>query len=140
MLIVENNGPEIIETNYFKTEHAARGFFYMTINAGAFRLLVPDVQLYSTTDMQAATEVIISRGPWPDKGKADALELLFEDNTDDPFSIHLPMEQYDRMPGNKDANKPFIFSAWSSGGKLFEKPCFFRMVKKLPWLKPYKKG
>ncbi|MDX9788933.1 MAG: hypothetical protein RBT11_19320 [Desulfobacterales bacterium] len=39
LIQISNDGPEILSTNYWETEHAKKGFLYMSINAGAFRLL-----------------------------------------------------------------------------------------------------
>jgi len=40
---IENDGPDIVTTNYWTTEHEQRGLFYVSINAGTCRLLVPAV-------------------------------------------------------------------------------------------------
>lgn len=138
MFNIQNNGQEIARTNYWKSEHAARGYYFLTINAGAIRLLVPDVQIHATTEMQTAKEVIVSRGPWSAQGKTDGIELLFEDHTDTPYCIQLMTEQCDRLPGPTDINQPWVFTAWSSAGKQLERPCYVRMVKQIPWMKPYK--
>jgi hypothetical protein len=36
MFTFENNGPEIVSTNYWLSEHAQRGYVYLSINARAF--------------------------------------------------------------------------------------------------------
>lgn len=41
MIHLVNDGPRLLRTSYWQTEHAARGYLYLSINAGAFRLLVP---------------------------------------------------------------------------------------------------
>jgi hypothetical protein len=41
----ENNGPEIVTTDYWGSPLEKRGFYHLSINAGAFRLLVPDSEL-----------------------------------------------------------------------------------------------
>ena len=139
LFVIENAEQDIQSTNYWQTEHAARGFFYISINAGAIRLLVPDVQIHAILEMTTAREVVVSRGPWPDQGKHDGIELLFEDDSDNPYCLHLMSEQCDRLPGNKDQKKKWVFAAWTSAGKQFEKPCFCRMVKHIPYMKPYTK-
>ncbi len=134
---IKNNGQEIVETNYYDTPNARAGYFYLSTNAGCFRLLVPDSQLSVLSELSTGREIIISRGPWPEQRKKDALELLFEDDSDNPFSLHILPEQCDRLPEKKDAGKRWLFSVWSRTGKHFEAPCYYRQVKKLPWLKPY---
>ena len=39
VLVVENDGPEIVATNYWELPAAAAGKFLVSVNAGAFRLL-----------------------------------------------------------------------------------------------------
>ncbi len=142
MIHIENNGPEIVRTNYWQTEHAARGALYLSTNAGCFRLLVPDVMYEQTAEWRSAREVIISRGPWLDAGKHDALEILFEDDTANPYSIHLAGEQADRLPPASDRDRQgqpprWKFAAWTSAGKILELPCRYRIVKRIPWLKKF---
>lgn len=139
---IKNEGQDIVSTNYWETEHARRGLYYLSINAGVFRLLVPDAQVAEVADWLSAHEVIISRGPWPDAGKSDALEILFEDDSESPYVIHLSGEQIDRMPLDTDSdhkgNPPrWKFSAWTQKGKVMELPCRYRLVKELPFLKKW---
>lgn len=42
MITISNDGQKIVSTNYWDTEHAKRGFLYLSWNAGAGRLLLPD--------------------------------------------------------------------------------------------------
>jgi hypothetical protein len=135
LLKIENNGPDIVSTNYWQSDYAANGYVYLTINSGAFRLLVPDQM--DMEDMLTAKEIIISRGPWPNGNKPDALELLFEDFSDSPFCLHIGAEQIDRMPTNEDAGKTFPFVIWTSSGKVKEFVCRYRTVPKIPYLKPW---
>lgn len=142
MIEIENNGPEIIRTNYWQSEYSSRGLFYLSINAGAFRLLVPDSWVQETGEWMTAKEIIISRGPWPEKGKLDALEILFEDYSESPYVVHLASEQIDRLPldtdrDRKDQPPRWKFSVWTQKGKILEFPCRYRIVKKLPFLKPW---
>lgn len=114
----------------------------MSTNAGTFRLLLPDVLLSEIAEWRGASEVIISRGPWPDEGRSDALEILFEDGSQEPYSIRIGTEQVDRMP--LDANRDrrgqpprWRFAVWTSAGKVLNLPCRYRLVKRLPWLKKF---
>lgn len=132
---IQNNGPEIKSTNYWDLEHAKKGYFFLSINAGVFRLLIPDSQFEQIIEMMKAECVIISRGPWPEQEKADALEIMFEDKSDSPYAIWIVPEQCDRLPLDSDVGKQKIFSAWTRSGKAFEIPCYYRRVKQLPWMK-----
>jgi hypothetical protein len=42
-IYVNNKEQQIIETNYFESEYARIGAMFISINAGAFRLLVPPI-------------------------------------------------------------------------------------------------
>jgi hypothetical protein len=142
LITIENDGAEITYTNYFNSDHAARGYVYLSINAGAFRLLIPDRMISEIAEWRTAREVIISRGPWPDMSKSDALEILFEDDSDNPYALHIASEQADRMPldtdrDRKDQPPSWKFSAWTREGKTLELPCRYRLVKRIPWLKSF---
>ena len=138
LIKIENNKQEIISTTYFQTEHARKGYFYLSVNASAFRLLVPPMQISAIPEFETAKEIIISRGKFQGH---DALEILFDDKTDNPFSIHIVSAQIDRIPVQNDAGWSYTFSAWTFAGgenvkKVFEMDCFYRVVTKLPCLKP----
>lgn len=137
LIQIKNSGQEIVETNYYDTPHAASGLVYLSINAGALRLLVPDKQAAMVAEFRTGREVIVSRGPWPNQGLKDGLELLFEDESDNPYAIHMEPRQCDRLPGNADTGKRLTFAAWTQQGKAVELPCYCRQVKQIPWLKAY---
>ena len=77
VLRIENDGPLILSTNFYHTDLARRGLFYLSLNAGAFRLLVPPQHLGAVREMRTARDVVVSRGPMTLEGRAlpDALEL-----------------------------------------------------------------
>jgi hypothetical protein len=79
MLEIVNDGPAITSTNYWETDYARAGEVFLSLNAGCFRLLLPEALEREIAEMATAGNVIVSRGPWPDGGKADAIELLFDD-------------------------------------------------------------
>jgi len=139
MLIIENCGQEILETDFWQTDQAKAGAFYLSINAGAFRLLLPQQHESILTELETAKEVIITRGPWPDAGQTNAMEILFDDESDSPFSIHLGASQVDRWPLPEDAGRTLAFTVWilkdntpycASRGE-----CYYRTAPRLPWLK-----
>ncbi len=69
MIEIHNDGPRLVSTNYWQTEHADRGLCYMSVNAGCWRLLVPPPAEGWLRDIRTADEVVITRGPWPDQDK-----------------------------------------------------------------------
>lgn len=142
-MIITNHGPLIEASDYWESEYAARGVVYLSVNAGAFRLLLPDVlKPLLLDDMRSAREVVVSRGPWPEQGRDDALELLFDDGSTAPFSLHMGLEQVDRLPLDSDAGKQWIASVWTAPRrgrpqKALERKAYYRRVDRLPCLRPY---
>lgn len=134
MLIIENRGQAIAATNYWDSEHAKAGYFYLSWNAGAARLLVPDVHKPALRDMRGAKYVIISRGPWAEHGGREAIELLWEDNSDSPFAIHLVTEQTDRSVPESDQGSGLVVTAWTRGGQKGRWPGRYRLVQRIPCL------
>ena len=142
IITIANDGPDIVFTDYWATEQAAHGAVYFSINAGTFRLLVPPAFAGEIEEWRLAHEVIVSRGPWPDQGRADALEILFWDDTSSPYAIHIGAGQTDRLPPDTDRDRRdqpprWKFSAWTQEGKALELPCRYRVVKRIPWLKKF---
>ncbi len=141
MIEIRNHGPLLVASNFWETEMEAAGKFYLSLNAGAFRLLVPRSQEPAIREMQTAGEVIVSRGPWPDAGRDDGFELLFEDEGETPFSLFFSVETLDRLPLDADADREWLFTAWAAPrrGKphqVLQRPAWYRRVPKIPYLKP----
>lgn len=136
ILTIENDGAEIVATNFFQSDLARRGGYYLSTNAGAFRLLVPKILESAIPEFRTAKHVIVSRGPWPEKRQENAIEILFDDRTDEPFSIHLGgAAQVDRYPPRSDAGQWFAFTAWTEGPKCaYRTRCYFRFVPRIPCL------
>lgn len=137
---VENDGPEIISTNFWDSEYAENGYVFLSINAGCFRLLVPSMALNDA--LWDASKVLITRGPFPAQGRNDTLEILFEDGTESPFCFFIGTNQVDRMPLDSDRDSPgrppkWSFSLYTDAGKHFSLPARYRLAKKIPHLKPW---
>ena len=135
LIEIVNNGPEIVSTNYWDHEYCQKGYFYLTWNAGAGRLLIPEVQFPLISEMKTGNDVIISRGSLNGK---DSYEILFEDYTEQPFSIHIGTDQSDRTLPSADTKKSFIFSVWTKDGFVKSFLAKYRMVKDLPCLEPWR--
>lgn len=141
-LKIENDGQDIKSTNYFYSDYAMRGLVYCSINDGAVRLLLSALRMAWLNEMVTGSDVILSIGPWPDQGKAVAMELLFEDGSPTPFCLHLSPEQFDRLPLEKDGLGEWVFAVWTQDPdgtlrKSMEWPLRIRRVPKIPWLKPW---
>jgi hypothetical protein len=137
VLRIDNQGQKIVETNFWDSEMARRGYFYLSWNAGAARLLVPDAQAGSVREMKSAKYVIVSRGRWEEAGRDDALELLFEDKSDNPYCLHLSKEQTDRLIPEEDQGGGFWVVVWTRRGQQLRLPGKYRKVETVPCLQPW---
>jgi hypothetical protein len=140
LLRIDNHGPLITGANYWDMDFAREGKFFLSTNAGAFRLLIPPSQEAAIQDMRTAAEVIVSRGPWPEGQQADALEVLFDDGSADPLALWLDLRSVDRVPADSDAGRELIFSAWTKPRrgrphKALERPAWYRLAPRLPYMR-----
>lgn len=135
MLVITNDGPELVSTNYWELEHAAKGLFFVSINAHCVRLLMPPAHENSLPDMIAARSVVITRGAYNGK---PAVEIMFDDDTDRPFAIFLDVNQFDRIwPPNEDGIT-IDFAIYVKGGKVWSShKCHLRRNATLPLLTPW---
>jgi hypothetical protein len=134
---IGNRGQAIASTNYWDCEAAKDGIFYLSWNAGAARLLVPDCQKHYVREMRSAKHVVISRGPLPQHGGPIGLELLFEDNSDQPFVLMIPEDASDRRLPKTDQGSEFFITVWTRGGQKLRLPCRYREVEALPCLEAW---
>ncbi len=141
IITIVNHGPLVLGTNYWQSELAQAGKYYVSVNAGAIRLLVPTQLRDAIDDMRAARYAIISRGPWPAMSLPDAVELLFEDESDQPFALHLSPQSFDLLPARPEPGREWVLSIWDEKKgrphKAVERPCYWRQVPRLPWLRPW---
>ena len=136
-IFFENDGPDIINTNYWQSDSPRRGDVHLSINAGAFRMLVPFTLGWAIRERSKGSDVIISRGPWLMYNKSDAIEVLFNDDSDKPFTIMVLSNQLNPLPLDSSCDQRWMFSAWTKDGKKLELPCRYRIVDKLPCSKPF---
>jgi hypothetical protein len=136
-IIIHNQGQAIRSTSYWDSEQAKAGYVYLSWNAGAGRLLIPDRLKPILREMRDAREVLVSRGPWVDQGHRDALELLWEDGSDNPFCLHLVAEQTDRRLPEEQQGGGFVITAWTRGGLKGRWPGRYRVVERVPCLAPW---
>jgi hypothetical protein len=137
MITIANQGQRIASTNYWDSDHAKAGYLYLSWNAGAARLLLPDNQKSMLREMKTGKYVIVSRGPWPEHGNREALELLFEDGSDIPFTIHLVAEQTDRLLPEDNQGGGFVVTVWTRGGEKMRLPGKYRAVDRIPCMQPW---
>lgn len=137
MLVIQNKGQAIASTNYWDSPQAKEGFFFLSWNAGAARLLVPDSQKPHIRELRRTRYVIISRGPIHMYGGREGLELLFEDHSGNPYCVHMMAEQSDRLIPEKDQGGDLCLSVWTRGGMKCRFPAKYRRVQSIPCLEPW---
>src|SRR5579864_5191771 len=86
---VKNEGPLIVATNFWGSAYDRGGKYYCSVNAGAVRLLLPTAHRDQVKEFQSAQYVVLSRGPWPAANAREAVGLLFEDGTEQPFVLQV---------------------------------------------------
>lgn len=137
MLTISNKGQAIAQTNYWDSEHAKAGYCFLSWNAGAARLLLPDALKPALREMRSAKYVIVSRGPWTEHCGRDALELLFEDQSDSPYCLHLVAEQTDRLLPEDNQGGGFVVTVWTRGGEKLRLHGKYRTVQAIPCLEEW---
>jgi hypothetical protein len=137
MMLIENHGQAIRSTTYWDSDQAKAGLLYLSWNVGAARLLIPDSAKPLLREMTGARLVIVSRGPWLEHGRRDALELLWEDGSDAPFCVHLVAEQTDRLIPEEQQGGGFAVTAWTRGGIKARWPGKYRVVPQIPDASPW---
>ncbi len=114
MITIINKQQDILNTNYWKTPAARKGFVFLSWNAGAGRLLVPKECATILEEIQKVETYLFSNVV---VNKKDCLRILCEDFTDTPFCIIVDQRQSDR---NVSQLGKFDFSVWTEDG-LFKK-------------------
>lgn len=136
-MLILNDGPVVSRTDFFDSEYAAKGALYLSWNAGAARVLVPDNRQGWLNEMATAREVIISRGPWPAKGASDALELLFDDGTDSPFAVRIGVDQTDRLIPDQRIETGLEVLVITRAGVVLRLPGRYRRVAQVPCMQAW---
>ncbi|MDR1496979.1 MAG: hypothetical protein LBS59_01000 [Puniceicoccales bacterium] len=140
-LKIENAGAEIVSSNFWGSEYSRKGYYYLSVNAGAFRLLVPQSQHAELEEMRrGARYVVVSMLPkkqW--EPRKFCVQWVVEDGGEEPYAIQMSEPQIDRICTPEDIGKQWIASIWNLKKgvphKCLERPAFFQIVPALPWLK-----
>lgn len=139
---IENHGPLITSSNYWRSPAAKAGKILASCNAGAIRVLLPLGCDTWFPDLRQAKHVVVSRGPWPEENLPDAVEILWEDGRDDPIAWHLSPECWlGGMPAEPDPGREWVVSAWAQrAGKphrVIDRVAHWRRVEMLPCLEEW---
>jgi hypothetical protein len=142
-ITITNHGPLITATNFWESEFAERGLAYLSVNAGAFRLMIPDAILQWISEMRPGAKHVVVSMLRPEKWVEGqhCVEWMVEDGSDTPWACQLDPRQVDRLPLPDDTTSQWIASVWDGQRgrphKCLERPAYFRFVTELPCLKPW---
>jgi hypothetical protein len=135
---IKNDGPKLVDSNWWSLP-GGEDLYFLSANAGALRLLVPDSWVLSIPEMTDNVQnVVVSKNQFPERGLF-AVEILFDDGSVTPFSIQLSINQTDCLLADLGSSGPVPLLVYvNHGGPL----CVLRMsahirpAPRLPWLKP----
>jgi hypothetical protein len=119
-IVIANDGPVITSTNYWDSPFAARGFCFLSINAGCVRLLVPKVHHDLVSEMLSAQQIVLTLD------ERQSAHILFDDHTDTPFLISLDVGQRDRTWRPQDEGKEGPFAIYRAVGDRIDVTCWLR--------------
>ncbi len=126
---------EIAHTNYFELPSTKCGLLHLAGYNKIFHLLVPECQEQAIKEIKTGEHCVISVC----KDAVDSqntFDLLFQDNSPNPFTIRLPKSQSSVMVAvSEDQDEKLILKIWTDGlEKVIEMPAYYRAVNNLPSL------
>lgn len=140
-LTIRNDGPLVAETNFWSLAIEESGRLCVSVNAGAIRVLVPRAMGRIVSDIRTARHAVLSRGPWPERRLDEAVEIMWDDGSDSPFSACLSPQSFDQLPAAPPARQEWRVSVWvercGKPHRACEHVCHWRRVSRLPCLKPW---
>jgi len=118
-IIIVNNGTDIVFTDFWETELAQSGLCFLSWNAVAGMLLVPELTAKTTmSDMLEAKGIIIDRRSCQPGLQSTHFDVVFDDGSNRPYVLSMAHEMTGRSFGSA-CNRPRPFSVWTeSGGKV----------------------
>lgn len=93
---IQNNGREIVATDYWSTPNGATATAY-SINAGALRVLLAANLAQSCADIATGRIAVLSIGTDKRVWRTRA-GIMFDDDSDSPFCLETDLEAFDRLP------------------------------------------
>lgn len=104
MVTIQNDGPLIVETDFFESPEAESGCF-LSVVPGAFRLLVPRAQAELIETMRQAPHVTVSR-------VGDRLQVEFKAHALVLLALNMEPSSVDRYPEPEDGAS-WTFTIWT---------------------------
>ena len=129
MIFIDNNGTDIISTNYWHTKYGKKNFMYMSFKDGVFRLLVPDKLTPTINSCQSMELCTVSYG----KLMGTIKDMMYEVNFNGQILLNVSLQHTNNMPSKLSHGNHFKLSVWDSKcNKLLERKCIFQVVGSVP--------
>ena len=111
-----NQNAERISSSYWGSQLEEKGRFYLLWNKGEGMLLVPRSYEFEVKEMLTGHRVIVTAGRSPFVTSHDAVEILFDDDTNAPFFIAMKAIQCSQILPDYEDGLVFPFSIWTQAG------------------------
>ena len=107
---IQNDGPNIIAFDP-PPDFEAAGKFLLSFNACACRVILPRVLEHWIAEMETGEVVHVTREPWRDAGGVDALRLMYDDGSENPFTLWSALDGViDTLPSPEDHGRADLVS------------------------------
>jgi hypothetical protein len=125
-----------LETTYFDTDMCRKGFYYLVHNNGKYFLLLPKWNERVINEMETGKTVIITRGSH--EGIKDSFEIVFDDGSENPYSVLLRDEQFTRITPLKEGwnGTLYVYSGDIDECRLIFNYVYYRITDNLPCFDP----
>lgn len=158
LLTIENRGKFLVNTNYWDSQAAKLGYAFVSWNAGACRILVPDASLSMIDEMRTGHRAIIMAGKFEAEAVnsftseldarslslaqesgltehgfyGEGLDIVFDDGTNNPYSMLTRTEQADRRLPPSDHGSKMDMLIYTRDGVVHQLPCYYVVVDTIP--------
>jgi len=141
LISVETSKGEVVKTNFFQSSYNQHGLFYLSYCDKCFQLFIPSKYLSEIKEFNTGKYVVITTGFHNEIGR-EMVELLFEDYSSTPYSLHLSLTQLTYRLGSDFNGLKFKLNGYCETGKVIEMDAYVRSDKTypLPFLNSIKTG
>ena len=127
-----------LETTYFDTDMCKKGFYYLVHSNDKYFLLLPKWNERVINEMQTGNHVVITRGSH--EGHKDSFEIVFDDNSENPYAVLLRDEQFTRITPLKEGwnGTLYVYSGDIDECRFIFYNVYYRITDNLPCFEPIK--
>ena len=137
LIMLSFDGNKIAKSNYYESSYNAHDKFFMAYNAKCFHLFIPSALSDIIKEIKTGNYAVLTVGK--DRiFRKNLVEIMFEDFTDNPYSITISPEQMLQVIGVTFNNLKFSLIIYTETGIGYEMDVYVRFGAhyKLPFLKP----